>query len=239
MKQLELREYTRTELAAITGRNVSGSHFSRDVQEDLRKWGYEAEWIPRRGARITRRPETAKERLSELMIRQFGLDIQIDVEAFARFIFLLLTDELFACMPWEERARIMNERFAQSIDGRTLSRWAKHLLNNGNLEKFEGNRIYWRTTKHQGMSYREPVDIEGKDKEEYERYKNRKSELINEFQQEGMSRNAAYSEAMEQLWHEFDCCYYFCGELVFNAISTNIDELTGWATEICTELDSD
>lgn len=232
MKQLEKRLYSRTELADITGRNPASGHFARDVRDDLTKWGYTFNWLRGQGASITRIPTTARERLAEIMIRQFGLDIQVDVYAFACFLYLILTMEEFACMPWAEREYEIWQQFEVSIAESTLRRWASRLLEGDNLHKDKSTRIYWRTTKFEGLSIREPIDAETD--EDYIRYKTRRGELITEYTQMGLDKSKVWKETFKQLWGEFGCCYYACPRFTINAIGDeHIDEICDIVAEIC------
>ena len=45
MKQLELRTYTRKEIAEITGYEITNSNFSRNVKGTLMKWGYVFQYL--------------------------------------------------------------------------------------------------------------------------------------------------------------------------------------------------
>ena len=78
MQQLEARFYTRSEIADITKAKLSDSkHFKRNAENTLTKWGYGYEWT-KYGATITHIPTTPEERLQEILIRQFHVDIQVD-----------------------------------------------------------------------------------------------------------------------------------------------------------------
>lgn len=232
MNQLEKRFYSRTELADITGRNPASGHFARDVRDDLTKWGYTFNWLRGQGASITRIPTTARERLAEIMIRQFGLDIQVDVYAFACFLYLILTMEEFACMPWAEREVEIWQQFEISIAESTLRRWASRLLEGDNLHKDRTENVYWRTTKFQGLSIREPIDANTD--EGYIQYKSRQAELITEYTQKGLDKSKAWKETFKQLWGEFGCCYYACPRFTINAIGDEyIDEICDIVAEIC------
>lgn len=73
MKQLELKKYTRQEIADALNLNKSSSNFKRDVENKLSKWGYDYIYT-RAAVTITKRPESADERLKELLIRELHLD---------------------------------------------------------------------------------------------------------------------------------------------------------------------
>lgn len=232
MKQLEKKFYSRTELAEITSRNLESSHFVRDVRDDLTRWGYGFYWQRGQGATIYHIPTTPKERLAEIMVRQFKLDIQVDVYAFACFLYLLLTMEEFACMPWSEREVEIWQQFNVSVAESTLRRWASRLLAGDNIHKDKSERVYWRTKKFEGLSIREPIDANTD--EAYIQYKSRQAELITEYTQRGLCKSEAWKETFKRLWGEFGCCYYACPCFTLNAIGDKyIDEICDIVAEIC------
>ena len=234
MKQLELRSYTQDEMAQLTGYSKESTHLARDVKNKLNKWGYT--YIYKRSSvTITKRPETSQERFAELMLRQFELDVQINVDAFAHFIFLLLTDEGFGCMPWAERENEIFERFGIDISDSTLRKWASRLLGTEIIYKSRGDKVYWRTERLNNVPVRNRIS---EDDEEYLKYKARKSDLIIEYTNLGLKKNKAWREAFKQLWREFGCCYYHCPRFVINALGHDIDEVITWTEEICGVVDN-
>ena len=87
MEQLELRFYTRQEIADALSVNIKDSnHFKRNVEAKLRHWGYGYEYS-RSGVQITRRPETAEERLAEILYRHYEINVQTNPTAFACFMY--------------------------------------------------------------------------------------------------------------------------------------------------------
>ena len=107
MQQLECRFYPRQEIAEALSVNPKDSkHFAERVKTTLDKWGYEYEYS-RSGVEITGKPETAEERLREILIRKLNLDVQIDAYAFACFICAFTDIGSFDSMPWEERAELI------------------------------------------------------------------------------------------------------------------------------------
>lgn len=230
MRQLELRFYPLDEIAQEVGRERN-HHFAEAVKNDLDKWGYEYQWLKRRGVVITKRPETAEERLAELTYRHFKLSIQIEACDFAHFLFLLLTDAFFLAMPWEERAEELDYQFDISITGRTLRSWASYLFRAGFLQKDEVNSVYWMTYLDGGKMRREPVEPE--DYEIKNEYFARRNELVRQNTEAGMEKSVAWKCAYKQLWGEYGCCYYTCSHLVLNALQEDIDEMLEWVTEIC------
>lgn len=231
MKQLEARFYSLDELAEAIDRKRDG-HFAGNAKADLTKWGYEWEWKNGRGVVITKVPQTAKERLAEMMNRRFGLDIQVDVYAFACFMWMLLMADMadgFDAMPWAMREEEIKDWFGIKVDERTLRRWASKLLATDNLHKSE-DRTIWRTIRHDADVSREPVEP---DDPVYIRYKSRQTELITEYMNLGMTKGKAWGEAFKQLWREFGCCYYPCARLMLNAVQEDIHEIAELATQIC------
>ena len=87
MEQLEKRFYPREELAEIAGLDIHGHNFSAQMKSYLERWGYGYEFVPRKGFLITKIPETAEEKLVELLRRVFHVDTQIDTYAFSCFVF--------------------------------------------------------------------------------------------------------------------------------------------------------
>ena len=79
MEQLEKRFYPREELAEIAGLDIHGHNFSAQMKSYLERWGYGYEFVPRKGFLITKIPETAEEKLVELLRRVFHVDTQIGV----------------------------------------------------------------------------------------------------------------------------------------------------------------
>lgn len=228
MKQLEVRFYSLDELAEAIDRKRD-SHFAGNAKADLTKWGYEWEWKNGRGVVITKAPQTAKERLAEMMNRRFGLDIQVEVYAFACFMWMLLMVDGFDSMPWAVRSEEMEDWFGVEVTERTLRRWSARLLATDNLHKSQDSTI-WRTERHGGDVSREPVEPDNAD---YLRYKSRQAELITEYMNLGLTKSRAWGDAFKQLWREFGCCYYSCARLTLNAVQEDINEIAELATQIC------
>lgn len=233
MKQLEVRFYSLDELAEAIDRKRD-SHFAGNAKADLTKWGYEWLWKNGRGVVITKAPQTAKERLAEIMNRKFGLDIQVDVFAFACFMWMLLMVDGFDAMPWTVRAEEIEYWFGVEVTEKTLRNWASRLLATDNLHKSQ-DRTIWRTDRHNDIVTRDSVEPNNAD---YIHYKSRQAELITEYMSLGLTKSRAWGEAFKQLWREFGCCYYSCARLTLNAVQEDIDEIAELAFEICgTALD--
>lgn len=218
------RFYYKADLAQITGvRLEDAKHFKRNVESTLSKWGYCFEWVRGAGAIITHAPETAEERLQEILIRQFHVDLQVDMYAFACFVTAFSDIEGFACMPWAEREKEYYNYSGISVDQRTLSNWSRKLFEHGILEKGEIGS-YWRTDVFKdGSKIRTEVTAE-----EAQAFFDRRAELI-EQNTEGLrmavnltakeKRKQAWSDAYKVLWKEYGCCYYSCKAFYFTAIA--------------------
>lgn len=231
MMQLEERFYSLDELAKAIER-TRDSHFADRAKRDLTKWGYEYTWLNRRGVTIINKPSTPRARLIELMGRKFGLDIQVDVYAFACFLFLMLTDTSFTSMPWAERAYTLWEQYDLDISEKTLRNWASTLLANKQLHKETTERQYWRTSKCDGYTFREPISWDDPD---YIRYKSRQKMYIEQCLKKGQTKSQAWGNAFKQLWKDFECCYYACPRFTFNMIADEINELIELAAEVCAD----
>ena len=97
--QLEKRFYSRSELSQLTGaREEDTRHFKRNVESVLSNWGYGIDWS-KNGAIIKHIPTLPEEKLRELLIRKFHVDIQVDMYAFACFVTAYSDVPGFECMP--------------------------------------------------------------------------------------------------------------------------------------------
>ncbi len=108
--------------------NINDSrHFKRNVENRLKKWGYRYNYKTA-GVTILSRPITAEERLAELLIRQYNIDVQINSYAFACFITAFSDIDGFDSMPWGERAKVYYDYSGVSMDERTLRNWCSKLI---------------------------------------------------------------------------------------------------------------
>ena len=234
MEQLEVRAYERQEIAEIMGLKVGSHNFLRDVCNKLEKWGYDCE-TPRGGAIIiTNKPETAKERLAEIMIRLFGLDIQIDTLDFACYMDFMLNEPHAQTMPWKLRHEKIMEQYGMDIAEITLRRWTNRLIEHGVVFKspFAQDARWWMTTITLGEKDQEPVPDEMRHL--IPEYFRRRQELYKEaLEAECGNAKAAWRETYRQLWIEYGCCFYRCKYLEINGISTEeIDYIITLVTEI-------
>ena len=239
MQQLAQRFYSRSEIAEILGVNIKDSkHFKRNVENKLNKWGYGYHYETK-GVTILKCPTAAEERLAEILIRQYNIDIQINPYAFACFITAFSDIEGFDSMPWEERALAFYDYSNISMDARTLRNWCSKLIGQKIVDKSRSGS-YWRTDiTSSKQKIRTPVSAE-----EARPYFARRAELveagIKENRLAGMSPKeasaAAWNRAYEALWAEFKCCYYICKTFSFTAFTEQDNEILQEVYELVDEI---
>ena len=220
MQQIEVRNYSRTEMAELLKVEITDTHFSRKVQSILTKWGYSFLYS-RKAIEITAAPSTAQERLNELLIREFDLDIRIDIGKFATFVYLLM-DEEFSSMPFGERANVMQQDYNIEVSEITLKRWYKKLVDYNVVETDRLRKTYWVSMYVDGQKVSMKVDEDDEGKIKYE---NRRRKLAEKNIKDGMNKADAYSSANLTCWKEFKCCYYSCNTIILNAFNQQFFEL--------------
>lgn len=210
MQQLETKFYSRAEIAEELNLNINDNkHFKRNLENKLVKWGYSFEY-DRKGVLITRAPQNANEKLAEILIREYDLDIQIDTYAFACFITAFEDTEAFDAMPWGERAKVLEMGYGVKVTDRTLRSWANKLFTVGTLSK-SNEKSYWRTRAVTGGSpIREWVDGIEEMEQEMSEYFERRRQLVKQYMSEEKSKSEAWTAANKTLWCEYGCCYYAC-----------------------------
>ncbi len=222
MEQLEVRSYSRKEIAEIMGLRVSSHNFIRDVRDRLEKWGYDCE-TPRGGpVIITRKPETAHERLAEIMIRLFKLDIQIEVDAFACYLHFMLNDPAAQTMPWRTRHEVIQEVYGLDIAEITLRRWTSHLMDGKIMDQSQGwqDAQWWITYIDGGKKHQKTVDEDGL--QEVHQYWKRHGEILNKMRVAfNGDEQKAWKETKTQMWAEYHCCFYRCKCLSINGIGND------------------
>ncbi len=135
------------------------------MEAKLRHWGYGYDYS-RSGVQITRRPETAEERLAEILYRHYEINVQTNPTAFACFMYALGEIENFDSMPWEERALTLLLEYHVQVCDRTLRNWASKLFKLEVLHK-DGKRNVWRTSYCNGIKVREQVEPDDPELLEY------------------------------------------------------------------------
>ena len=227
MKQLEVRAYERQEIADILHVRNDTHNFKRDVENRLMNWGYQYE-IPHGGAVIiTHKPETAEERLKEIMFRLFGLDTQTGkngemkngTTVFACYLQFMMTEDIAETMPWDERYSWLEDNYGLTVKSPCLQRWTSRLVQNEIMSKSTGyaDSMWWRTYKIDGISHREPVDD---DDPELLRYQERRKEIFTpSYKMVHGNEEAAWAVTRAQLKREFGCTFYRCKCIQINGIT--------------------
>ena len=138
-------------------------------------------------------------------------------------------------MPWEDRAELMKYKYGVDVSDRTLRNWCRKLISSNIIQKC-GKSTYWKTEIYGKEKYRSKVDP---DDEDMARYFQMKSKYLEETRKSAenlelrQSEAAAWSATYKKLWRDFQCCYYTCNSLVFNAIGEDcIFEIYELAQEI-------
>ena len=231
MQQLELREYTRAEIAEVLSLNLKDSkHFKRNGENTLSKWGYTYKWEKRGNPIILSKPETPKARLAEIVIRSFGMDIQVDAVQIGCFITAFTDIEGFETMPWEERAQAYYQRYGVWVEPRTMCGWCSQLIQKGIIAiGSESEKTAWKTTIVNNKKFRERL-LSGEPNELWDYYERRK-EIIAEEEKEAYAamkysgdtkakaKRKAWKETYKRLWAEYGCCYYYCKCFALSAFS--------------------
>lgn len=233
MEQLKKTFYSTSELAELTGaKEADKKHFKRNVESILTKWGYGSDWVNGHGTRIIHVPEMPEERLQEILIRQFHVDIQTEMYYFACFVTAFTDIPNFDSMPWAIREKEYEKYSGKFITSRTLSKWCRQLIEHEIISKGESG-TYWKTTittEHEKV--REIIS-----EAEAQEYFRRRSELVEKCAFELLKKTPSLSleqaqrkswkSVYQNLWGEFKCCCYFCKSFRFFAWNTQ-----GWLAEV-------
>lgn len=216
MDLLETRFYSLAEIHEITGKDRK-----RDVTHLLDLWGYQYVWKNKKGVTITKQPETLA-RFTELMRRYLHIDTQINPKHFACFLALLLEDEAFSSMPWEERSWQMSDLYGIDVSDRTLRNWASYLFRGEFLMKDKETRTVWYSEVEGSLKIQ--VQVKNPDEDTtYQNYLQERKEMVELLRKSGKSFSKAYKETVCYMWEKYHRIYYYCYALVSNAI--HVDEL--------------
>lgn len=208
MIYLEKRQYSRDELACYLGISANDKNFKRKVITRLSNLGYQEEDYLYTTKTITflRQPATHLEKITYL-VRLLGIDKQVNPHLFSLFLYCFVYDEDYNCMPWEERANLLNYNFNVSVNEKTLRNWTNKLLAFGEVVRDKSQFVIWCSYRVDNSIYRSPVD---EDNQTYQDYTRRRKEL---FEQNGNQWNGVF----ETLWKEYHCKFYKCYKFSFNA----------------------
>ena len=156
------------------------------------------------------------------MRHHLHIDSQVKPKEFACFLILLLEDEAFSSMPWEERAWQLADLYEVNVCEKTLRNWASYLFKGEFLMKDKETRTVWYTQTN--GSLKEQIQVKNPDEdEEYQNYLQERKDRVELLRKSGMPFKKAYKETVCYLWEKYHKIYYYCYTLVSNAI--HVDEL--------------
>ena len=79
------------------------------------------------------------------MLKDYHLDIRVDIKSFICFLKAFEEIEGFEAMPWAEREDCIKFLYGITVSERTLRKWCNKLLEIGTLAKSDIAKAYWRT----------------------------------------------------------------------------------------------
>lgn len=226
MKQLEIKYYSRDELSEIVGVDSKNQNWKRKVGNTLTNWGYQWSY-GKKSFTITAKPQTAVEKLSEIMMRSYDMDVRSNVYDFAVFTMCLLEDiDGFASMPWEYRAKYLLDQWNIQTCEKTLRNWCNKLIKTNTIIKDKNEKTYWCSYKVDGVKYQEELEG-GRNNPMWKKYWNRFFEL-----KKSGCDNPAY-ETYVELGH----CVYSCARFAFSAFDDIglLEEVISLIAEIANE----
>lgn len=242
MKQLELQYYTKQELCEIFDIDGANKNSARDIKNILAKCGYEHTKWSCKGITITKKPESAEEKLSELFIREFNIDVRTNIYGMACFLVMLGCYEDFQSMPWSVRAEELFKEYQVRVDEKTLRNWFNKLEKRDLVVKFRSEKTTWLSFYVDGEIYREMVTGNEDAERQARQYFKKRNQYVREYRQRELFENnredihkinsEAWSFAHKMLWDEFHCCFYTCFSVYLNAIGEYAQEIFELVEEI-------
>lgn len=228
MNELEIRFYSLSEISEITGIPANASQFARDVKRMLKNEGYTCEWLKKRGVNIIGRTITPQMELKKLLMERFGMNTQADVVGFAWFIIALTTVTGFASMPYLQKEKVITEKCGYNIDDGTLRHWAGKLYKSGNANRTKKGALWHTYLDEDGVKRQETANPDG---EAYKKYCDLRTTVLDGIRKTDEKTNAtpevrkgAYGRMLRQLYSEYGC-YYWCPEIVLNALGDDTEEI--------------
>lgn len=216
MNQLEVNQiYSRDEVAAFTNVSAKAQNFKRNATNKLKNWGYEFVYAPKK-IRITKAPESWQERIQEILMRQYGFDVQTDFPTLTLSIALILFNEDgFAAMPWNRRSIYLKEQYQRDVSDGTMSKWFSKLFKQNVFAKISDGAADW-ISLYRG---KQKLQLPGEDyPEKVAEFKAYRRELLQKYQ--GWSK-----ELSLELWDKFHYWVSTCKALISNAFDREIMNL--------------
>lgn len=219
MLQLENRFYTLDEIAELTQTNRHVK-LKRDACRKLKAWGYEYEWLDRRGVTITAYHPTPEMKLRKLLVNRLGFDTNVKPLDFANFIVALSRIPGFDAMPWLSRSDAMYNYTGKYVAASTLRGWKDKLIATGNLMKGSKDAL-WHTYTENGIKRQEWLPMNDA---RYKEYCARRFEILEALKNSDLPQKQHWGTMEKMLYGEYGK-YYFCSKLMLNAFGKDVDEM--------------
>lgn len=227
MLSLEKRFYPLAEI-----KELMDTKRKETITNNLTKWDYRYEWIPRKGVNIIETPDmgTPEVQLRSLLIRKLDLDVQVNIKAFAAFFFKLMDDELFLTTPWETRAKQLQQEFGIEVSDKTLRNYNSKLVKQNMMIKEDSQYEYWCSFYVSGEKCQEPVnDTDENDVAAMQNWFDKRKEYLQAADEEyskaigeeGAINPNRWKLAMNKLWETTKTVYYKVRGWTFNAFADN------------------
>ena len=215
----------------------NGNFISR-VRERLENWHYECDTPHGGPVIITKQPETAQDRLHDIMMRKLGFDVQVRPDEFACFMHFMMTVPDADCMPVEERLDYINQNYKPiCLSKSTLERWTESLEISEALYADPQAKVRWKTEKIAGNYIRTKVDGDEELEAERSEYLDRMRQLYQELSKEGLCGKHLNRAVFSKLWQEYGFGYARPTPILFwNGFTMNdelFQEILNLVTEIC------
>ena len=194
------------------------TNLKKTVANNLTKWGYHYEWIPRKGVNIIKIPDISNPeiQLKSLLMRKLDLDVKTDFKAFSAFFFKTMDDDLFLVSPWKAKVKVLKDEFGIEVSDRTLRNYNSKLVEKGFIFKNTEKGKDWCTFYLNGEKYQKVVgnfesvrDLEIQSMEKW--FAKRKQYLLEadlEYSKKGLINPDRWTIAFKRLWKETGIVYY-------------------------------
>ena len=225
---VEQRTYKLKELAPIIAVDPQNRNLKRAVKTKLNGMGFiegqHYSFPEHRNGIITILwvPTKAEDKI-QYLVRLLGIDKQVDSWSFAVFVYRLLHDKDFNCMPWAEREAYLFDNDEIKVSERTLRKWTSKLIDMDAVIKDDDDYQWWKTESYEGYKIRTPLDV---DDEEINNYREFCHDFFEREDVKKMDKKTRGYQFFTESWNKFGCKFYKCHAFLFGA----------WHTEILEEL---
>lgn len=210
----EQRRYNKKEFAKMIGVNPDDSkHLNRNITNKLEGMGFQEDQfqVLRSEVVILWVPTTAEEKIPYLC-RLLGVDKQTDSFNYAIFVYCLLEEDSFQCMPWAERVNWLRDCYEIEVSEVTLKRWISRLIKDEEVIKDTFTYSWWCSSNIDGVTVRTEVT-----EEEVERYREWNKEFWNREDVQNLDKKEKGQRWFSECWATFGCKFYRCYGFFFGA----------------------